>query len=64
MLGLLLDVCCTVPTLMCVLWKIMKVAAIELWCLDNEHLYWSYYDGGAVTIAGSAKSFLSITLML
>jgi len=64
MLGLLLDLCYTVPTLMYVLWKVMRVTAIELWFLDSEHLYWSYYDGGAVAMAGSAITFLIITLML
>jgi hypothetical protein len=62
MLGLLLDV--PVPTLMYVLWKVMRVTAIELWFLDSEHLYWSYYGGGAVAKARSAITFLIITLML
>lgn len=61
MLGLLLDICYTVATLMYVLWKVMRVTAIELRCLDSEHLYWNYYDGGAVAIAGSAITFLIIT---
>jgi hypothetical protein len=64
MLGLLLYECYPVPTLMCVLWKVMRVAAIQLWCLDSEHLYWSCYDRSAVAIAGSAITFLIITLML
>jgi hypothetical protein len=63
-LGLLLGICYTVATLMCVLWKAMRATAIELWCLDGEHLYWSYYDGRAVAIAGSPITFLIITLML
>jgi len=64
MLGLLLDICYTIPTLKYVLWKVMRVTTNELWCLNSEHLYWSYYDGGAVAEAGSAITFLIITLIL
>jgi len=64
MLGLLLDVCYTIPMLMYVLWKVVRVTAIELWCLHSEHLYWSYNNGSAVAITGSGITFLIITLML
>jgi hypothetical protein len=37
MLATLLDVCCAVPGLMCVLWKVTRITAVELWYSGSEH---------------------------
>jgi len=36
-LALLLDVCYTVPGLMCVLWKVTRITGVKLCCSGMEH---------------------------
>jgi hypothetical protein len=37
MLALLMDVCYTVPGLVCILWKVTRITGVELCCSGMEH---------------------------
>ena len=64
MLALLLDVCYTVPGLVCVPWKVTRITGVELWCSGIEHAQLSCCDVVSVAVIGSLKIFFLISLVV
>lgn len=64
MLACLLNIWCPVHRLVCVLWKVMRIIAVELWCNEIECALCKLCDMCSVAVRGSLKTFLIIPLVV